>query len=104
MNISKSEIVTIEASFSRGNGGLLVQFLDFGIKVIERVAEGPWEVALLQAITAFTHLPRGFRNWDLRRQLEALLGRPLLSRPDDLGLATATSQRTSPSAVAEVDA
>ena len=33
-------------------------------------------MALLQAIAGFTHLPRGFRNRDLRPQVEALLGRP----------------------------
>ena len=31
-------------------------------------------MALFQAITAFTHLPHGFRNRDLRPQVEALLG------------------------------
>jgi hypothetical protein len=36
----------------------------------------PRVMALLQAITGFTHLPRGFRNRDLRPQVEALLGRP----------------------------
>jgi hypothetical protein len=36
----------------------------------------PRVMALLQAITAFTHLPRGFRNRDLRPHVEALLGRP----------------------------
>jgi hypothetical protein len=36
----------------------------------------PRVMALFQAITAFTHLPRGFRNCDLRPQVEALLGRP----------------------------
>jgi hypothetical protein len=36
----------------------------------------PRVMALLQAITAFTHLPGGFRNRDLRPQVEALLGRP----------------------------
>lgn len=36
----------------------------------------PRVMALFQAITAFTHLPRGFRNRDLRPQVEALLGRP----------------------------
>jgi hypothetical protein len=36
----------------------------------------PRVMALLQAITAFTHRPRGFRNRDLRPQVEALLGRP----------------------------
>ena len=35
----------------------------------------PRVMALLQAITAFTHLPRGFRNRDLRPHVEALLGR-----------------------------
>jgi hypothetical protein len=33
-------------------------------------------MAILQAITGFTHLPGGFRNRDLRPQVEALLGRP----------------------------
>lgn len=33
-------------------------------------------MALCQAITAFAHLPRGFRNRYLRAQVEALLGRP----------------------------
>jgi hypothetical protein len=33
-------------------------------------------MALFQAITGFTHLARGFRNRDLRRQVGALLGRP----------------------------
>jgi hypothetical protein len=36
----------------------------------------PRVMALCQAITGFVHLPRGFRNRDLRRQVEALLGRP----------------------------
>src|SRR5262245_8481406 len=36
----------------------------------------PRVMALLQALTGFTHLPRGFRNRDLRPQVEALLGRP----------------------------
>ena len=36
----------------------------------------PRVMALLQAITGFAHLPRGFRNRDLRPQVEALLGRP----------------------------
>jgi hypothetical protein len=35
----------------------------------------PRVMALLQALTGFTHLPRGFRNRDLRPQVEALLGR-----------------------------
>jgi hypothetical protein len=39
----------------------------------------PRVMALCQAITAFLHLPRGFRNRDLRRQVEALLGRPYSS-------------------------
>jgi hypothetical protein len=34
----------------------------------------PRVMALFQAITGFTHLPRGFRNRDLRPQVEALLG------------------------------
>ena len=36
----------------------------------------PRVMALFQAITAFTHLPRGFRNRDLRPPVAALLGRP----------------------------
>jgi hypothetical protein len=36
----------------------------------------PRVMALFQAITGFTHLPRGFRNRDLRPHVEALLGRP----------------------------
>jgi hypothetical protein len=36
----------------------------------------PRVMALLQALAGFTHLPRGFRNRDLRPQVEALLGRP----------------------------
>jgi hypothetical protein len=39
----------------------------------------PRVMALLQAITGFTHLPRGFRNRDLRPQIEALLGRSYTS-------------------------
>jgi hypothetical protein len=35
----------------------------------------PRVMALLQALASFTHLPRGFRNRDLRPQVEALLGR-----------------------------
>jgi hypothetical protein len=33
-------------------------------------------MALFQALCAFTHLPRGFRNHDLRPAVAALLGRP----------------------------
>ena len=33
-------------------------------------------MALFQAITGFTHLPRGFRNRALRPPVVALLGRP----------------------------
>lgn len=33
-------------------------------------------MALFQAITSFAHLPRGFRNRDLRPRIAALLGRP----------------------------
>jgi hypothetical protein len=33
-------------------------------------------MALFQAITGFAHLPRGFRNRDLRPRVAALLGRP----------------------------
>ena len=36
----------------------------------------PRVMALCQAISGFTHLPRGFRNRDLRQPVEALLGRP----------------------------
>ena len=36
----------------------------------------PRVMALLQAIIGFTHLPRGFRNRDLRPQVEAFWGRP----------------------------
>lgn len=36
----------------------------------------PRVMALFQALTAFTHLPHGFRNRDLRPQVAALLGRP----------------------------
>ena len=36
----------------------------------------PRVMALLQAIVGFAHLPRGFRNRDLRPQVAALLGRP----------------------------
>src|SRR5207253_3550069 len=33
-------------------------------------------MALFQALCAFTHLPHGFRNHDLRPAVEALLGHP----------------------------
>jgi hypothetical protein len=33
-------------------------------------------MALLQALTAFAHLPQGFRNRDLRQRVHALLARP----------------------------
>jgi hypothetical protein len=36
----------------------------------------PRVMALLQALTSFTHLPRGFHNRDLRPHVEALLDRP----------------------------
>jgi hypothetical protein len=36
-------------------------------------------MALFQAVTGFTHVPRGFRNRDLRPHVEALLGRPYSS-------------------------
>ena len=32
-------------------------------------------MAVLQALTQFAHLPRGFRNRDLRPHVAALLGR-----------------------------
>lgn len=35
----------------------------------------PRVMALFQALCAFTHLPRGFRNHDLRPAVGALLGR-----------------------------
>lgn len=36
----------------------------------------PRVMALLRAILGFTHLPHGFRNRDIRPQVEALWGRP----------------------------
>src|ERR687887_2384944 len=36
----------------------------------------PRVMALLQAIIGFTHVPRGFRNRDLRPQVHALWDRP----------------------------
>jgi hypothetical protein len=36
----------------------------------------PRVMAVLQALTAFTHLPRGFHNRDLRPHVASLLGRP----------------------------
>jgi hypothetical protein len=36
----------------------------------------PRVMALLQALCAFTHLPRGFRNRELRPHVAALLGQP----------------------------
>jgi hypothetical protein len=39
----------------------------------------PRVMALCQTLTAFTHLPRGFRNRDLRPQVAALLGQPYSS-------------------------
>src|SRR4029453_7285204 len=36
----------------------------------------PRVMALCQALCAFTHLPHGFRNHDLRPSVEALLGHP----------------------------
>jgi len=36
----------------------------------------PRVMAVLQALTGFTHLPHGFRNHDVRPHVEALLGRP----------------------------
>src|SRR5262249_39207048 len=36
----------------------------------------PRVMALLQAITGFIHVPRGFRNRNLRPHVEALVGRP----------------------------
>ena len=57
----------------------------------------PRVMALFQAITGFTHLPRGFRNRDLRPQVEALLGRPYIRRADDLRPAAPAPQRADPS-------
>jgi hypothetical protein len=39
----------------------------------------PRVMAVLQALTAFAHLPRGFRNPELRPHVAALLGRPYLA-------------------------
>jgi hypothetical protein len=39
----------------------------------------PRVMAFCQAISGFVHLPRGFRNRDLRPQVEALLGHPYSS-------------------------
>ena len=46
----------------------------------------PRVMALFQTITGFAHLPRGFRNRDLRPLVEALLGRPYSAAEEDLGL------------------
>jgi hypothetical protein len=50
------------------------------VEVGERVSAlrfaDPQVIALFQAITAFTHLPRGFRNRDPRPYVAALLVRP----------------------------
>jgi hypothetical protein len=49
------------------------------VEVSQRVSAlrfaDPRVMALFQALTAFTHLPRGFRNRDLRPHVAALLGR-----------------------------
>jgi hypothetical protein len=58
-----------------------MKFLDFGIEVVDGGAQRPGQVvgvdprvmALLQALAGFTHLPREFRNRDLRLQWNALL-------------------------------
>jgi hypothetical protein len=50
--------------------------IDAGQRVSALRFGDPRVMALLQAITGFTHLPGGFRNRDLRPQVEALLGRP----------------------------
>ena len=57
----------------------------------------PRVMALFQALSGFTHLPRGFRNRDLRPPVEALARSPVLRRPDDLRPATAATQRADPS-------
>jgi hypothetical protein len=49
------------------DGGQRVSALRFG---------DPRVMALFQALCAFTHLPRGFRNHDLRPAVEALFGHP----------------------------
>jgi len=50
--------------------------VDAGQRVSALRFGDPRVMALLQALTAFAHLPRGFRNRDLRPHVEALLGRP----------------------------
>ena len=44
--LSKDNIVTVEASFLRGKGSLLVDFADLGIEVIERGAQGARELVV----------------------------------------------------------
>jgi hypothetical protein len=50
--------------------------VDAGQRVSALRFGDPRVMALFQAIAGFTHLPGGFRNRDLRPQVEALLGRP----------------------------
>lgn len=53
-------------------------------------------MALFQAITGFAHLPRGFRNRDLRPTVAALLGRPYSAAQMTYDLPVA-AQRPNPS-------
>src|SRR5437660_9867739 len=57
----------------------------------------PRVMALSQAITGFTHLPRGFRNRDLRPHVEALRGSSVFGRADDLRPSTPSTQGSDPS-------
>ena len=41
------DIVPVEASSSGRKGGLVVQFLDFGVEVIECQAQGSWELIIV---------------------------------------------------------
>jgi hypothetical protein len=50
--------------------------VDAGQRVSALRFGDPRVMALFQAITGFTHVPRGFRNRDLRPHVAALLGRP----------------------------
>jgi hypothetical protein len=50
--------------------------VDAGQRVSALRFGDPRVMALFQALTGFTHLPRGFRNRDLRPRVKALLGRP----------------------------
>ncbi len=50
--------------------------LEAGQRVAALRFGDPRVMAVLQALTGFTHLPRGFHNRDLRPHVAALLGRP----------------------------